>query len=298
MPFEREDLGACSRVPHLRRLVPARGHDPRPVRAERRRQDVCGGSLESRAGQEWPRRWRQRHSQPRRSSPGPSIPMVPWIASDSSCSSPDRWARPAHRPSVVEPLELLLPPLGLGTRPLSPIRACPPRPGRTPSPAPTRPFPVPLPRRRVHEPRPAARVPRHATATRPPPRPPSRSCQSARQRVSGHASVGFAPSPLRQSLDSPGRGRSPARRPPNIPGHPPVRRPWDSDRPGQILQALGADHVLGQRGIMAFRSGRRFRWTATHGVESLDHVLAAERSLAREQGVEVFRRDRRYRSPW
>ena len=40
VPLEGEDLGTRRRVPHLRRPVPTRGHDPRPVRAERRRSDA------------------------------------------------------------------------------------------------------------------------------------------------------------------------------------------------------------------------------------------------------------------
>ena len=40
VPLEREDLGAGPGVPDLRRLVVTRGDDPRPVGAERRRDDA------------------------------------------------------------------------------------------------------------------------------------------------------------------------------------------------------------------------------------------------------------------
>ena len=46
VPLEGEELGPVSRVPDLRRPVPARGDDPRPVGAERRRRDATGVPLE------------------------------------------------------------------------------------------------------------------------------------------------------------------------------------------------------------------------------------------------------------
>ena len=46
VPLEGEELGPGPRVPHLRRPVLARGDDPRPVRAERRRSDATGVPLE------------------------------------------------------------------------------------------------------------------------------------------------------------------------------------------------------------------------------------------------------------
>ena len=46
VPLEGEDLGTTLRVPDLRRPVITPGHDPRPVRAERRRSDGTGVPLE------------------------------------------------------------------------------------------------------------------------------------------------------------------------------------------------------------------------------------------------------------
>ena len=95
----------------------------------------------------------------------------------------------------------------------------------------------------------------------------------------------LAPRPLRHPLDGPGRAaRSPARRPRTAAGRPRAPRPWGNDRPGSSPGTSGRSSP--GRGEAGVPLRRRFRRTAPHGVERLDHAVAAEGGLAGQQGVE------------